>query len=77
MITDKERLALKEGDVVSRKFRGKTTNYVVVGTTIGMQYFWLRDVQWGEDGFYDENYDLTEPKWSVAAQTGAGAPKDS
>ena len=67
MITDKDRLALKEGDVVSRKFRGEVAQYVVVNLTAGRRYFWVRDLRFGNDGFYDENHDLTEPKWSVVA----------
>lgn len=66
-ITDKDRLALKEGDVVSRKFRGEVTNYVVVNLTASRRYFWVRETQWGDDGSYDEHHDLTGPKWSVVS----------
>jgi len=67
MISKQDRLNLKHGDIVGRKFRGVITNYVITATTASRQYFWVRDVQWGDDGFYDENHDLTEPKWSVVS----------
>jgi len=67
MISKQDRLNLKDGDIVSRSFRGITTNYVITATTLNKQYFWVRDVQWGDDGFHDENHDLTEPKWSVVS----------
>lgn len=70
MISEKDRLNLKDGDIVSRTFRGTTTNYIITATTLGMKHFWVRDVQWGDDGFYDENCDLTEPKWSVVSIAG-------
>jgi len=60
-----DRLALKEGDIVTRKFRGEVTTYVVVNLTAGREYFWVRETQWEDDGSYDEHHDLTEPKWSV------------
>ena len=60
-----DRLALKEGDIVTRKFRGNVDAYVVVGLTASREHFWVRDLRFGNDGFYDENHDLTEPKWSV------------
>jgi len=67
MISKQDRLELKDGDIVSRKFRGVITNYVITATTLSKRYFWVRDVQWGNDGFYDEHQDLTEPKWSVVS----------
>lgn len=69
MITEQHRLNLKHGDIVARKFRGAVTNYVIVNLTEGKRYFWVRDIQWGDDGSYDENHDLTEPKWSVVSTT--------
>lgn len=69
MISTQDRLNLKDGDIVSRSSRGVITNYVIISTTPSKQCFWVRDVQWGDDGFYDENHDLTEPKWSVVSTT--------
>ena len=67
MITERDRCALKEGDIVSRKFRGGVVNYAIVATTLSKKYFWVRELGFGNDGFYDENHDLTEPTWSVVA----------
>lgn len=69
MITEQHRLNLKHGDIVARKFRGMVTNYVIVNLTASRRYFWVRDIQWGDDGSYDEHHDLTEPKWSVLFTT--------
>jgi hypothetical protein len=54
---------LKNGDIVSRKYRGTITRHVVTSRTNSGTHFWVRDLKWGDDGYYDENYDLTEPKW--------------
>lgn len=67
MITDRDRLALREGDIVRLKFRGGVADYVIVATTLSKQHFWVRELAHGDDGWYDENHDLTEPKWSVVA----------
>jgi hypothetical protein len=67
MISEQDRLNLKDGDIVSRKFRGTVTNYVITATTQSMKHFWVLDLQYGDDKFYEENHDLTEPKWSVVS----------
>jgi hypothetical protein len=32
----------------------------------------VRDLRWGNDGYYDENHILTEPKWSVVSMANNG-----
>lgn len=54
---------LKNGDIVSRKYRGTITRHVVTSRTNSGTHFWVRDLKWGDDGYYDENHNLTEPKW--------------
>ena len=39
MISEKERLNLQHGDIVARKFRGVTTNYVIAGITNSRTHF--------------------------------------
>ena len=75
MISEQDRLALKEGDIVRRKFRGGVADYVIVATTLSKQYFWVRELAFGDDGFYDESHDLTESKWSVVVGHDLTEPK--
>lgn len=67
MITNQERMNLKRGDIVSRKFRGAVSNYVITATTANRQHFWVLDLQYGDDAFYEEHHDLTQPKWSIVS----------
>jgi len=69
MISKKDRLNLAHGDIVQRTFRGTVTKYVIAGITNSREHFWVRNLQWGNDGWYDENHDLTEPKWSVVSMS--------
>ena len=72
MISENERLNLQHGDIVARKFRGTITKYVIAGITNSRTHFWVRDLRWGNDGYYDENHILTEPKWSVVSMANNG-----
>ncbi len=46
---------LQKGDeIIIRKI-----TYVVVNLTAGRTHFWIRRKEFGNDGFYDENWDLS------------------
>lgn len=67
MITKSDLANLKEGSRVSRKIGSKVLTYVVTYRTRGGEHFWVRQERFHKDSFYDENYDLTTPSWSIHA----------
>ncbi len=72
MITKSDLANLKEGSRVSRKLGNKVLTYVVKDRTQGGKHFWVCEERYGNDGFYDENFDLTTPSWSIHAPTNEG-----
>ena len=65
MISKLDLKDLKQNSKVSRKRFGKVSTYIVVNRTTGGTHFWVRDTQYGNDSFYDENFDLTTPNWFI------------
>ena len=58
-----------KGDIISKRYKGKVTRFVVTARTNSGTHFWVRDLKWGDDGWYDVNHDLTRSAWFAVEHT--------